>query len=351
MDCGEGPIHCLRIRPAKSIAGGGGDGTARRKGPLHIWSRLDSKSAAAAGRIAAQSPPMEFCGWLGDSQNPCGDRCVPHVGFLGMMATHWNFGTTDSLRFCGIAKSISQGVAAMGLDAVELVMSIEETFQVHISEEDSAKIITVDDCYQFLLRASPNPSMEAARRRFQRCTTACVFYELRRALMETAGATRSQIRPTARLDALISKSRRKALWTELGSRLNWKLPSLRLPRATAGAALSLALLCIALAALWSYRWTHNIESALFVAGVAALAALACRWIDTSKHTEFAPSFADVGGLAKSIVLYNTESVDRRFPTSAEASVWEILCRLISNQVGCPAEAIRPEMCFVGELGF
>ena len=53
----------------------------------------------------------------------------------------------------------------MGLDAVELVMAIEDEFDLHISDDDAAKMITVGDMHDYVvaqLRArGETPSEEA----------------------------------------------------------------------------------------------------------------------------------------------------------------------------------------------
>ncbi len=39
----------------------------------------------------------------------------------------------------------------MGLDLVELIISIEETFDISIDDEEAGKVVTVNDCYRLIL--------------------------------------------------------------------------------------------------------------------------------------------------------------------------------------------------------
>lgn len=39
----------------------------------------------------------------------------------------------------------------MGLDLVELIISIEEAFDISIDDEEAGKVVTVNDCYKLIL--------------------------------------------------------------------------------------------------------------------------------------------------------------------------------------------------------
>ncbi len=39
----------------------------------------------------------------------------------------------------------------MGLDFVELIISIEDAFDIAIEDEQASKVVTVDDCYKLIL--------------------------------------------------------------------------------------------------------------------------------------------------------------------------------------------------------
>src|ERR1700760_442862 len=76
----------------------------------------------------------------------------------------------------------------MSLDTVELVMEMEETFDIVIDDLDAEKIGTVGQAYRYIL----------SRVRLSRdapCQTASAFYRIRRGLMARTGADRRSIRP------------------------------------------------------------------------------------------------------------------------------------------------------------
>lgn len=65
----------------------------------------------------------------------------------------------------------------MGLDTVELVMAIEDSFDVQIPDEQAEKIRTVGDAYEFIIAAK-----QANQTPRDVCLSAATFYRIRRSL-------------------------------------------------------------------------------------------------------------------------------------------------------------------------
>ena len=85
----------------------------------------------------------------------------------------------------------------MGLDFVELVMEVEETFGFTIPDEDVAGLDTVGKLYDYIWEnrfASRSPG----------CLSSVVFYRLRRALMSVTGVARSDWCASRRIVSVIS---------------------------------------------------------------------------------------------------------------------------------------------------
>jgi acyl carrier protein len=55
----------------------------------------------------------------------------------------------------GEATRFKEDLDADSLDLYELVMELEDTYGISVSEEQAAKIATVDDAVQFVLEHSP----------------------------------------------------------------------------------------------------------------------------------------------------------------------------------------------------
>lgn len=66
----------------------------------------------------------------------------------------------------------------MGLDTVELVIEVEESFGISIGDEDAPGIVTVGDLFEYVLeRVGSRPTL---------CLTSLAFYRLRRAITPNA---------------------------------------------------------------------------------------------------------------------------------------------------------------------
>ena len=89
----------------------------------------------------------------------------------------------------------------MGLDVIELIMEIEETFKVKLPDHEVERMSTVGDLtayvfYQLRL-------MESF------CLTSRTFYRIRQELLQLRPLTRHQVRPDSRWEALIPASQRQ----------------------------------------------------------------------------------------------------------------------------------------------
>lgn len=112
----------------------------------------------------------------------------------------------------------------MGLDGVELVMSWEEEFGVHIPDEVAARMCTPRDATRWIANRIEARAMGP-------CRTRRTFHRVRRALCSELGIPRGAIRPGTRLDDLLPpeglpRERWEALREQIGpgwglKRMNW----------------------------------------------------------------------------------------------------------------------------------
>jgi hypothetical protein len=105
----------------------------------------------------------------------------------------------------------------MGLDTVEIVMEIEETFGITIPDEDAEKIQTIGDAYRYIIARLEFPEVPGP------CLTSAAFCNFRRTLMKKMGITRSAIRPRTRMDELFPELDRRHTWFKLRYWLGWRI--------------------------------------------------------------------------------------------------------------------------------
>jgi acyl carrier protein len=106
----------------------------------------------------------------------------------------------------------------MGLDSVELVMSIEDKFGIRIEDSEAEKIYTVQDFADIVFsRIITNPT--------DKCLTQIVFYKFRKALRNLT-STEKEIRPDMKISELFNLSELKEKWSQLKMEVGLELPDL-----------------------------------------------------------------------------------------------------------------------------
>ncbi len=125
----------------------------------------------------------------------------------------------------------------MGLDAVEFVLAVEDTFNLAISDEDAVTITTPGKLVQYLETRLPRGAETA-------CHSQRAFYRLRAALERTYHLPRNHLRPTTRWTDILPPKNRARAWRQIQKLvgvvewpqykfLGWQLPAARTIGATA----------------------------------------------------------------------------------------------------------------------
>lgn len=140
----------------------------------------------------------------------------------------------------------------MGLDAVELIMEVEETFDLSIEDDEYVRFKTVGDLHQFLVEKFA--VMQELQVKAGGCLSLAPFLDVRRTLVALANIDRSSVRPKTSLETVIPLRCRRQLWNELQSATHIRLPALVLPdgfKELAAALLVCGFLIVAVAtAVW-----------------------------------------------------------------------------------------------------
>jgi len=93
----------------------------------------------------------------------------------------------------------------MGLDGIEILMAVEEEFQIEIGYADASKCKTVGQLVEVVCSHVCHDPKEP-------CPSQQGFYQVRRALVEALHVKRSTVRPDTRLDQLFAVKSRRREW-------------------------------------------------------------------------------------------------------------------------------------------
>jgi hypothetical protein len=227
----------------------------------------------------------------------------------------------------------------MGLDIVEMVCAIEETFQIDIANSEAELVRTVGDLYNLLLtKVGSSPDA--------RCLTSAAFYRTRKGLVDVLGLDRRQIRPSTELVPLLPRGDLRPTWDAIGSSMQLKLPNLEHPPWVLWTLLGVvSVLCVTSAAIGAIpKWGALL---IFLMGFGAVVRFVA---STPSLARCAPEKdKTVGDLARHVLALNSEQLTKQVGGWSKQEIWSTMCRVIVDQTGVKQEELRMEARFVEDL--
>ena len=218
----------------------------------------------------------------------------------------------------------------MGLDTVELLVEIEDTFGITVPDEEAARVVTVGDLVATvcgLLAGLPN----------DRCKTQRVFYRIRRSLWQ---GDRAGLKPSTRLRSVIKDDR---AYRELEAFSGLRFPALLVPtwyRRLLNSSIIIAFLMLASAAWLGWPW--------------AVAAVGLLVLTTDLNHRFDPTFRKVVP-EESVRKFMYRLTARNFAVISpegysEAEVYEVVKRIVVDKAGVDPLKVHPGATINNDLG-
>lgn len=230
----------------------------------------------------------------------------------------------------------------MGLDGVELVMAVEDAFDIRIDDADAARLLTPRLLTDYVLGKVTTTAATV-------CLTQRGFNLLRKSLIRHGGCKRSDISPATDLSTLIPTSQRRVLLPKIIAELEIRNPpELVLPRWA-----NVTLLCISLLAglvagysARGFQPTMCVLSAIFSALMTAGLGIK---LTKSQRTEFPYPLRTVGGLARWVMTHKSDLADSINPAWTREQVEARVREIIVEQLGVKPD-FSEDARFVEDLG-
>jgi acyl carrier protein len=225
------------------------------------------------------------------------------------------------------------------LDLGELMLEVEDAFAFSIPEEDVTGLSTMSKLYDYVLTHRFHGKQDE-------CLTSMTFYRLRRALMAVLHIPRDAVHVATDLAALIPKHRRRT-WRAIEKAAGFRLPFLQRPRWFARLAMLVAVAFgITIPLLLGITFLRGgILSAMFL--TAAFVLIFFSRLTEFLATEFPPDVSTVGQLAKATLARNYRMIVAESKKSAtDAEVWDMLQRIIAEQLGVQPDQLTKKTNFV-----
>ena len=220
----------------------------------------------------------------------------------------------------------------MGLDIVELVMEVEEAFNIRIPDSDASNIRTVGDLVRYVKAAVHCPSGGP-------CLTSRMFYRTRQVLIHAGGLPRRAVRPAVRLEVLVQASQRRRVW-QLFREQGLRLPELQLPPFLLWALFTLPVVA---ASTWAV-WTNSC-----LAG--AVSWLVFLWLFARATRSWAVHVPCGDGTLRAIIMRGVTPLAS--DSTATLSADEVAAKvraIIADELGVDFHELRDEASFIDDLG-
>lgn len=231
----------------------------------------------------------------------------------------------------------------MGLDTVELVMEIEDAFDISIPDDQASNMLTVGDVYEFILEKTADSTLKSST-----CLTAAAFYDFRRHV-RTLGLSPFEIRPRTRLDRVIPLVGRRSYWHELSSQMGLRFP--RLGRPSWLALLNCILVAIVVFASFLGFAQQHVATGIFAAAVLGVISSAMLMFLTQPFAIYpASTCSTIRDLVTNIVAINYNTLATRYSTRNPTDIWNALQLIVAEQLGVDRSAVVPHARFVQDLG-
>jgi acyl carrier protein len=242
----------------------------------------------------------------------------------------------------------------MGLDVVEIVLRVEETFGVDLPDAELESAATVGDLYKLLLSKLDGSYA---------CLSSRAFYRVRRSMVEVFGVSRGSIRPSTELQPLIGRHKSVEKWKRIEGLAGLRFPRLEHPRWFHGTALVVsAAMYLSMCAL--------VMPVYFAGGLAPMSGLRAIGFPFAVGVIFIPiamalmrsatpflayvaPAPTVGGLAKTVLTNNYAELAQGAVQSKkrdDAEVWLVLKEIIVDQLQIEPDEVTPEAHFGRDLG-
>lgn len=96
----------------------------------------------------------------------------------------------------------------MGPDVIELILAVEDAFQIHIADEEAGNVSTCGDLRDLIISKLLGQDSKL-------CLTSAAFYRTRRSIVDTLRIDRREIRPSTPLEGILPRNGRREKWRRI----------------------------------------------------------------------------------------------------------------------------------------
>lgn len=228
----------------------------------------------------------------------------------------------------------------MGLDAVEIVMNVEEAFDIQIEDPEAEKVLTPRQLIDLVLSkiSLAQPSG---------CLTQKAFNLLRSFCVRTWAIERNRVKPKVALQDLLPRHQRHRFFEALGQSLTIATPRLRRPQWL----VTLLMACAALAGLAVAMLSVRLGVNSWLPALMAVPVVGYVGARATNHlrSEFPEGLVTVGDLSRWVMSCKPDLAVASTTAWTREQVATRIKTIVVDQLGCGA-AYREDARFIEDLG-
>lgn len=230
----------------------------------------------------------------------------------------------------------------MGIDTLELIMNVEDAFDIKIHDDDAQRLATVGELYDYVVERTALALPGT-------CLTASTFYALQDGMRKCDVTKR--FGPSTKLSDVIPPTGRRRFWHRLGNSTQLRLPKLVRP----GWLVSTnAVLIIGASASIAYivMGIEDIEVLSPLIGIICLFVFGyvTTFITEPLATQIDTSFDSFRGLSEQVLALNRAKLKKEHGAMGRGDIWVLLREIIVDCLGVDHDEIERNANFVKDLG-
>ena len=229
----------------------------------------------------------------------------------------------------------------MGLELVEILMEVEETFGIIVSDDDAFQDGTVGAFHKYILDLREQQMQQG-------CPTGRVFRDIRRVLMETTSVPRRAIRLSTELTTILPLRSRRRVWNRLQQDVQGRLRGLRLPFRLGPAMVGVCVVAGVVGTAIIMPHVGIVNAVVLGVAVTLALLLLTFFVTRPIAVAFPQGVVTVGDLATATLPPGYEEAVKQPMTDEE--VWEKLQKIMADILGVKIDAITPTARIEEDLG-
>lgn len=231
----------------------------------------------------------------------------------------------------------------MGLDSIEILMKVEDSFGIRIPDQEAQQIITVGDFHNAVWRQLSGRSSDV-------CQSQRLFYTLRRTFAEKTGFPSRQITLETVPQVIFPARNRRQKYLAFSETSNLKLPALVLEKFWSSVLTTFGIAAIigSLAASILLVNVFNYSKWMFIMPVAGIV-LTVMFSDLLASRRTVISAASMRDFTQQVLALNYSSLSANEGTNQQ-EMQVIINHIIADMVGMDVKEISPDKKIADDLG-